>query len=109
MEHREKVRNGWTNQETWVTARWLDNDRARYSYWRKVARKCLKSAPSAGAVTAGYWSVEDMACCELSEQIQQEVTYGLPVAESSLIADLLRAALHEVNWEEIANHYLADE
>jgi hypothetical protein len=41
--------------------------------------------------------------------LKEEVTEGSPVAQSSLYADLMGAVLQEINWQEIANHYLADE
>lgn len=109
MQQDEKRYNGWTNYETWVTALWLDNDFATQSYWREVTRECRLSAASAKQVKQGYWTAEEAARFTLADQLKKEVTDSAPIAEASLYADLLGAALQEVNWLEIADHYLVDE
>ena len=109
MNQDEKRYNGWTNYETWVTALWLDNDYATQCFWRTAARECKASTPSANQVKQGYWTPDEAARFTLAERLKEEVTDGAPIAEASLYADLLGAALQEVNWQEIADHYLADE
>ena len=44
----------------------------------------------------------------MADQLKEEITDGSPLREASMYADLLGAALSEVNWSEIAEHYLAD-
>lgn len=108
MNQSEKSYNGWTNYETWVTALWLDNEYATYCYWREVSQECQATAPATEQVKRGDWTVEEAARLTLSYRLREEVTDHSPVAEASLYADLLGAALQEVNWLEIAEHYLAE-
>lgn len=107
MSQNDKNYNGWTNYETWVTALWLDNDQATYAYWRDAARECREEAPSDCMVKEGVWTVQHAARSFLADRLREEVSYSTPVtSEASLYADLLMAALHEVNWREIADHLL---
>ena len=109
MEQDEQRYNGWTNYETWVTALWLDNDQATQDYWWEVARKCRDAAPAASQVEEGIWTIDQTARFTLADALKEEVSEGTPVtAEASLYADLLGAALQEVNWHEIAEHYLTN-
>jgi len=109
MTQNEKSYNGWTNYETWVTALWLDNDYASQCHWKEAAQECKASAPATDQVKQGYWTIEEAARFTLADRLKDEVTEGSPVAQASLYADLMGAVLQEINWQEVANHYLADE
>lgn len=108
MTQNEKGYNGWTNYETWATALWLDNDEGSQNYWREIAGECRLAAPQADQVEKGYWSVEEAARFTLADRLKAEIVEGSPLQEASLYSDLLGAALQEVNWREIADHWLAD-
>ena len=84
-----KEYNGWTNYETWVTKLWLDNDEGSYRYWADQA---------AGS---------DIAT--LANQLKAEHAEAIPeTMHTGLFADLLTAALSEVNWDEIAESLIED-
>lgn len=101
MERKEY--NGWTNYETWNVALWMDNEQGSNEYWREVAEEVyagtdeedVKEARTRDAVTCLAARIE-----EAHEEAMPEVT--------GCFADLLGAAMQEVNWEEIAEHLLAD-
>ena len=78
--------NGWTNYETWNVALWIDNEPGTYEEARDMARRARSAGDLATRVRA--W-VEDMA----------------PDLGASMFADLLGAALSEVDWDEIAGHW----
>jgi len=97
MERKEY--NGWTNYETWLVSLWMSNDEGSYSYWNETAGEIVKRADD-----------KDEATNTLSEAIKDEherVTEE-KVSEYGLISDLVNAALCEVNWHEIAQHYVDD-
>ena len=90
MATEDKTYNGWHNYETWVTALWIDNEPDTYEQRCAFARQ----ASSAGA---------------LAEQIKNWVTDDMmPNLSASLAADLLGAALSEVDWYEIAENWITD-
>lgn len=99
--------NGWTNYETWNVALWLDNEENSYIYWRETAQACWDHATekSAGVV----WTRDEAATFALAELLKADIEESNPVADSaSMYADMMGAALSEVNWREIAEHYIDD-
>jgi hypothetical protein len=106
MKQDEQRYNGWTNYQTWVTALWLDNDQATQDYWREVACECRDEAQATSQVDDGIWTIEQAARFTLADRAKEEISDGTPTVEASLYADLLGAALQEVNWQEIADHWL---
>lgn len=79
--NRKRLYNGWTNYNTWLVNLWLDNDGSK-DYWREVAEETTLTPQG------------------LAEAIQESIEENIP--ESGLFADLLNAAMQEVNWLEIA-------
>jgi len=84
-----KTYNGWTNYETWNVALWLDNEPAIYNYVREIAGE---SANEYDLAVRLQTLVEDMA----------------PELDASMFADLLGAALNNVEWSEIARNILSE-
>ncbi len=92
-----KEYNGWTNYETWLVKLWMDNEEGQDAYWREIAEECVK-------VDGKENAVRSMAE-HISEQHEEawEQAYS---SQTGLFQDLMTSALHEVNWEEIAHHYV---
>jgi hypothetical protein len=80
--------NGWTNYETWLVSLWLDNEEGSYNAVRDMARENDNARDLADALKS------------MHEEAMPETT--------GVFADLLNAAMSEVNWREIAEHYLGD-
>ena len=78
--------NGWSNYETWNVALWLDNEQGSYDEARDMARRARSEHDLAG-------------------QLKDWVHEMAPDLGASMFADLLGAALSEVDWYEIAEHY----
>jgi hypothetical protein len=74
--------NGWSNYETWNVNLWLDNDQGSYDEKRDIIRRA--DDKNEAAETLKSW-VNEMA----------------PDLGASMFADLLGAALSEVDWYEI--------
>ena len=104
----ERGYNGWTNYETWAVSLWLDNEQSSYLYWREQAARHRKGGPNSSQVRDGIWTVEEAARFNLADQVKEEVTDASPLCEASLYTDLLGAALSEVDWLEIVDHWLAE-
>ncbi len=100
----DKTYNGWTNYETWNVALWLDNDQGSYRHWRSEAQDAWDSAEA-----TSYRTRESVATRDLADRLKTDLEEGNPLADqASCYSDLLGAALSEVNWDEIASHYIAD-
>lgn len=95
MTHKEY--NGWTNYETWLVKLWMDNDQGLDAYWREIAEECIKTD---GECAKG--SLADILREQHREQADEKT------GNSGWIADLVNAALSEVDWGEIAESLLAD-
>jgi hypothetical protein len=86
--------NGWTNYETWNCKLWIDNDGSN-EYWEEQARELVERDP-------------DNAVYQLSENMKDEFEENAPDLGASFFSDILSAALHSVNWYEIAKHIVED-
>lgn len=108
MTATEKSYNGWTNYETWSVNLWLRNDDESYSDVRELTRKALARAQEGHH----YLTPEEHARLLLVDAIVEYVESLEPMASilegASMATDLLGAALDEVDWDEIAQHFLDD-
>ena len=91
--------NGWKNYESWAVGLWLDNDEGLYNQAREMAREKLTEARDSKR------SAEGLLADSLKEWVTSEM---IPDLGASLAADLLGAAVSEVDWYEVAEHYLGD-
>lgn len=98
--------NGWTNYETWAVALWLNSDQTTQLYWREQAKQHIERAPTCQMVLDGVRNTEDAAKYNLADQLKEEIEGNAPEVFAGAYSDLLRAALAEVDWQEIAQSYL---
>lgn len=106
--------NGWYNYETWAVKLWMDNERGTASYWQEQTEYLL-SDEGQQAHSSRYnndritFKPEEIARLALMEQLKEEHEEANPLEETATVfTDLLRGALAEVNWREIAQHLIDD-
>jgi len=100
----EKTYNGWTNYETWLTALWMGNDQGSEAHWTEAAKDAVKAVKT----VRKSFTKEEEAAFVLADRIKSEIGEACPDLGTTLYADLMGAALSEVNWYEIAKHRVED-
>lgn len=101
--------NGWTNYETWNVKLWMDNEEGSQSYYSGLAQDAYNDAEADDTFTR-----DERAALDLSATLKDEYENAMidwleeSGKQSSMWADLLGAALSEVNWHEIAEDMLED-
>ena len=86
--------NNWSTYETWLVHLWLSNDEHVYESLRAEAREVdtLHDAKSL-----------------INNWVENELDCFLDGRDTGMFVDLLRGALSEVNWYEIARHMRDEE
>jgi hypothetical protein len=103
--------NGWTNYESWAVGLWIDNEEGMYNYWREAAQECYDEAGDGVSAYAKFtgreiFTREERAVLALEKRLKEEMEENQPDLGASLWSDLLNAAMSEVNWHEVAGHYM---
>jgi hypothetical protein len=99
--------NGWTNYETWNVALWLSNDEGTYTFTREMAQECRDEAADHANVPS-IWTSDEAARFTLADRLKDFVDELAPDLGASMFADLLGAAMSEVDWPEIADNLLSE-
>jgi hypothetical protein len=86
----QKEYNGWTNYETWLCNLWLDNDGMAECYAQDIVQDCKGE-------------VYKVAQC-IKDLIEEQT----PDLGACFAADMLNAAISEVDWHSIAEHWCND-
>lgn len=89
--------NGWTNYETWCVNLWLSNDEPLY--------RCTADMAAIYAADEAHVFADVLA--EFIDDVAEQTCTGSREG-ASFVVDLLSAALSEVNWHEIAEHWIHD-
>jgi hypothetical protein len=97
--------NGFANYETWAVALWLGNDYASYHQWRTASRVVWAEAQERNHDRE---SARVFAMTGLADLVKTAIERTSPLLTASMYADLLQAALSEVDWYEIAEEFLTD-
>ena len=109
----DKTYNGWTNYETWAVKLWIDNEQGSYEYWREQARSAFNDETADKSPNV-YMNHSDNARSYLAHVLEEQHDSAsehpvFKAAEGKVYADLLNAALSEVNWHEISGSLLEAE
>lgn len=100
--------NGYENYPTWAVALWLDNSEADQNRAYSLAKQAQEEAPTDPRVTQEIWTEQEATRFLLADYIKHDVEAFMPELAASLYSDLLTHAVGQVNWQEIADCFLAD-
>lgn len=95
--------NGWKNYETWAYKLWLDNERASYELWAKHTERIWQKSKK-----TEIWTRRQTATFELEQTLEAWAEENAPDLGASVWADLLGAAMSEIDWREIAENLLSE-
>jgi hypothetical protein len=98
--------NGWHNYETWLCKLWMDNSEGDQAYWSERAQEIYDQAEPDSNFTKDEQAALDLSEA-LKEQFEEQQTELTGV--TGFWADLLSAAMSEINWHEIAEHLIEDD
>ena len=98
--------NGWKNRETWLIALHIDNDEGLYNYWHEAARRARRRAPRHENVQSGIWTVQETERFTLADRLKDSFEAKASRIKNPLLADLAGTALADVDWHDVADHYL---
>lgn len=102
---KEGTYNGYTNYETWAVALWMDNDQGSYAHYRGLAREAQLENDFQNQSDCQRQAIT----IEIAARLRKEFEEASPVAsDATVFADLMNAALSEVNWHELADNLLKD-
>lgn len=85
--------NGWSNYETWAVALWIDNEQGSQEWAVDLACEVVASET-------------EHPRSDLADRLHEELDAEMPNLGASMFSDLLNAAWGEVDWRELAGHYL---
>jgi hypothetical protein len=109
--------NGWTNYETWAVGMYLDGNYTGEGTYRAVLALVGEAATTGTDravenILAGVWTAEQARVFEVEDALKNwtEEQIGMESDDlaNGIAADLLNAALSEVNWRELAEHKLQE-
>jgi hypothetical protein len=96
---------GWANYETWAVALWLSNNEGDYRYWQEKTQEAYLDAQEDHLA---YNTPSEEARMKLADCLKEEMAEAAPDLGASVWADLLSAALSEVDYFEIADNWLSE-
>jgi hypothetical protein len=90
--------NDWSNYETWNANLWIDND------WRMNERIAMITADLFGS----YENLDEITNF-VAREIKSMFIDMMPEVENGFFSDVMNASFREVNFHEIARHYVEAE
>ena len=99
----KKEYNGWTNYETWLVNLWMDNDEGSQAYWSEVAQDSIDQYNEDQEPEIWFYFegvLKDML---------DNMVHGPESTVEFMAADLLNAAISEVDTREIAKSWVANQ
>jgi len=95
--------NGWSNYETWCLNLWFTNEEGSCRYWQELAESACMDNVDDGKVD------RDAAAYHLARLIEENCNDAVEnTGIEGYLADLLNSAVSEVDYDEVARHFIDD-
>jgi hypothetical protein len=96
--------NGWTNYETWLVNLWMDSEQGSQEFFRETAREIYDGPRNPYRAHMTRAADAGLTFADWLKEYHEENRPEMPTC--GVYYDLLSGALSEVNWGEIARHYI---
>ena len=97
--------NGWTNYETCNVDLWITNEQGSSEYWQEVASDIWDDSTAGEAYSSE--TRKESSARKLADRLKDQFEEDKPEV-TGMWADLLNAAMSEVDWYEIAENMLEE-
>ena len=97
--------NGYANYETWNIVLWLQNNEGDYNTWTERAEAAVQDSTEDGKDDE---QIKQDAVTLIADHLKQEIGNDNMPELHGTYADLLNAALGEVDWDEVAHVFVDD-
>lgn len=98
MTTQDRTYNGWSTYETWLVNLWITNDQHLYATLHADV-----------VDAASLYDAKEVLQAWLENEVDLHLEAAGVQHGNGLIPDLLRGALQEVNWYEIAKNWRDEE
>jgi hypothetical protein len=105
MSDENKGYNGWSSYESWLVNLWMSNDQECHNFWLEIVKEVWENARPG---KLDWQTRKQQAVYKLSKELREKHEESVPEEVSGVYTDLLNGALQEVDWQEIAEHWIAD-
>ena len=95
--------NGFANYQTWAYRLWMMNEQESYDIALSMAREAI-----ANPRKAEVWTAAEAAQYTLEDSLRAQCEENMPELEACVWSDLLRSAVEDINWGEIASRLIED-
>ena len=96
----KKEYNGWTNYETWLVNLWMDNDEGLQAYWSEVAQDSIDQYNEDQEPVIWFYFEGVL------KEMLDDMVHGPDATVAFMAADLLNAAISEVDTRAIAKSWV---
>ncbi len=98
---------GWTNYETYLVYGWLTRTPVLTKYWDDAAREAWDETVNDFDDGFNKHATNiSHACRALGQRLETEISLGAPILGKTVWADMLRHAITQVEWCEIAEAFI---
>lgn len=95
--------NGFANYQTWAYRLWMMNEQESYETALDMAREAI-----ANPRKSDVWTAAEAAQYTLEDALKSQCEENMPELEACVWSDLLRSAVEDINWGEIARGLIED-
>lgn len=94
--------NGWSNYETWCYNLWISNEESTQMYWTERAQAAYDATDEDESIK----DRKDQAARDLAQEMESEMTEGIPEGVTGLYQNLLTTSLQAIDFQEVAENWI---